>query len=381
MNSPDTLDFDVLLRPIEGESPTGPDLRGDPSPISPYYQVKDARAAARAAERSGAQFEQGQQVMSQDWRTVLRLAPDVLANKSKDLEIAAWLTEALVREHGFAGLRDGFRLTRELIERFWDGLYPQPDEDGIATRVAPLAGLNGGESEGTLAVPIALAPITGDGEYGAFGLWRYAKARELSKVTDPAVLKEAAESGAGTLDEFTATVRTTDPAFFHCLAGDVTAAIEHFAQLTALLDEKCGRDSPPSSAIRRTLGEAKQTIMHVIREVAGVTPEEDGAATAAVEDAPAAAAGDASAAAPAKVLASGEIRSRDDAFRMLGRVADYFRDAEPHSPVSSLLYQAVRWGRMPLHQLIDELIPDSGARDHFGMLTGIRPKAAAAEEE
>ena len=39
---------------------------------------------------------------------------------------------------------------RELAENFWDGLYPLPDEDGILTRVAPLAGLNGVEADGVL---------------------------------------------------------------------------------------------------------------------------------------------------------------------------------------------------------------------------------------
>ena len=31
-----------------------------------------------------------------EWRTILDLAPGVLAERSKDLEVASWLTEALV---------------------------------------------------------------------------------------------------------------------------------------------------------------------------------------------------------------------------------------------------------------------------------------------
>lgn len=378
MNSPDTLDFDALLQPIPGDHPAGEDLRGDPSPTSLYYQVKDARAAARAAERAGSQFEQGQQVVGPEWRTVLRIAPQILSTKAKDLEIAAWLTEALVREHGFAGLRDGFRLTRGLVEKFWDGLHPMPDEDGVATRVAPLAGLSGGESEGTLGVPIALAPITADGEFGAFGMWRYGKARELAKAADPAALAQAAESGVGTMEQFTATVRTTPHDFFRCLAGDIDAAIEHFSALTALLDEKCGHDSPPSSSIHNVLADVKQTVAHVAREVAGVVLDVEESEEGA-EDA--AAASESGAAPAAKPAAAGELRNREDAFRMLNRVADYFRDSEPHSPIAPLIYQAVRWGRMPLQQLIEELIPDSGARDHFGLVTGIRPRTASAGDD
>ena len=33
------------------------------------------------------------------------------------------------------------------MEQFWDGIYPLPDEDGLATRVAPLTGLNGEDAD------------------------------------------------------------------------------------------------------------------------------------------------------------------------------------------------------------------------------------------
>lgn len=368
MNSPDVLDFDALLRPIAADQPTGPDLRADQSPTSPYYQIKDARASARAAERAGVLDESGRPSIPMEWQTVLRLAPQVLAAKSKDLEVVAWLVEALVRLHGFAGLRDGFRLAHGFVRDFWDGLYPTPDEDGIATRVAPLVGLNGGEAEGTLAAPIALAPITEEGEHGTFGLWRYSRVRELQRTGN-----DAGAAAVGTVDQFENTVRATSPEFFRCLVGDVDAALEHFAQLTAVLDEKCGAESPPSSALRGTLQEARQTIVHVMSTIAGVMPDADVAGEPAAADGPAAAAEPQAAVAAASrpAAAAGEIRTREDAFRVLSRAADWFRDNEPHSPLSSLLYQAVRWGKLPLRQLIEELIPDSGARDHFGLLTGL----------
>lgn len=388
MHSPDTLDFEALLRPIEGDKPAGEDIRDDPSPLSLYYQVKDARAAARAAERSGAMFEGGQQLVSDDWRTVLKLAPEILATKAKDIEIVAWLIEALVREHGFTGLRDGYRLARELVEQFWDGMYPTPDEDGVSTKVAPFSGLNGGESEGTLSVPIALAPITGDSEHGAFGLWRYNKVRDLAKSDDGG---QSDTSGAGTLEQFEATVRTTEHDFFRRLIGDVELTIEHFAALTAKLDEHCGHDSPSSSQLRNTLDEAKQMISFVINDVAGImidtgledsSGDADGNAdgNAAGEASSESAASNTSAGA-APAAASGAINNRDDAFRVLSRVADYFRDEEPHSPLSSLLYQAVRWGRLPLNKLIEELIPDSSARDHFGLLTGLGGGKSASSDD
>jgi type VI secretion system protein ImpA len=357
MTSPDILDFAALLAPIAADRPGGEDLRGDPAPGSLYYRIKDARAAARAAERAGGTADPGSAAPAPEWRKVLELAPQLLATKAKDLEVVAWLVEALVREHGFAGLRDGFRLARELVARFWDALHPMPDEDGLATRVAPLAGLGGGAAEGTLAVPIALAPITGDGESGAFGMWHYGKARENGK----AAAAGGAEGGGATLEQFVATVRGTDPEFFRTLAADIDAALAHHEALTALLDERCGAEAPSSSAIRNALQDVRQTVAHVMRDIAGIAPAVAAPTAGAAATAPVAAA----------LAAPGALRSRDDAFRLIEQVADWFRANEPHSPLASVLDQAVRWGRLPFRQLIEELIPDAAARDHFGLLTGL----------
>src|SRR5207302_8034135 len=123
-----------LLEPIPGDVPTGEDLRADSSPSSLYYQIKDARSACRVAERQAVSV--GDESARPDWRPVLRHAQKALAERTKDLEVVAFLIEALVRLNGYAGLRDGLRLARELVERYWGGLYPMPDEDGLQTRLA-----------------------------------------------------------------------------------------------------------------------------------------------------------------------------------------------------------------------------------------------------
>src|SRR5262249_26244326 len=65
---------------------------------------------------------------------VIALATEALATKTKDLQISAWLSEALVKQHGFTGLRDGLRLTRGLLEQFWDNFYPEIDEEDLEAR-------------------------------------------------------------------------------------------------------------------------------------------------------------------------------------------------------------------------------------------------------
>src|SRR5262245_66622742 len=102
MSSPEIPDFAALLAPIPGASPVGVDLRRDTTPNSLYYALRDARKAAREDEK---RQEEGDSTARPEWRPVLQAGQQALTEKTKDLEVAAYLIEALLRLYHFAGLR------------------------------------------------------------------------------------------------------------------------------------------------------------------------------------------------------------------------------------------------------------------------------------
>ena len=87
MASPQIFDIEELLQPIEGDSESGIDLRENAS--ADYYTVKDARSAARAAERS-MDVEDDAGGLLPEWRTILEVSPRILRTQAKDLEVTAW---------------------------------------------------------------------------------------------------------------------------------------------------------------------------------------------------------------------------------------------------------------------------------------------------
>ena len=373
MASPPVLDFDQLLRPISDERPGGVELKNDSAASALYYQVKDARDAARTAERQLFQAawlndQHDAKPSPPDWTKVRELATDILATRSKDLWVAAWLIEALCRLEGFAGLRDGFRLTHELVAKYWEGIHPAPDEEGYATTVAQLSGLNGAEAEGALLAPIDRIPITAEGPQGELTSADYRVASELEQLTDPDRRTQRIEAGAVTLSVFEKTVDKTPPEFFRGLVEDIQQALDEFTSLNVLLEEKCGNQpdgtsaAPPSTAIRGALQACLDRVNSLARHLLhpDAPPVEDDA-NKLVE-----VRGDGNV-----PSAKGKGMTREDAFRALLQVADYFRKTEPHSPVSYALEQAVRWGRMSLPELLTELISDSNAREDLFRRAGI----------
>jgi type VI secretion system protein ImpA len=362
MASPSRLQLESLLAPIAGDNPAGADLRADSSPTSIYYKLKDARFGARSQERD--LDAAGVTELLPEWRTILEIAPKVIAEQSKDLEVTAWLIEALIRRYGFGGLRDGFNLARGLVENFWEHLYPLPDEEGIATKVSPLTALNGQGADGTLIQPMRKVYLTEGMDPGPFAAWHYEQARNLAGVTGEGAREWHLSAGAVTMDQIKVSQKATPAKFYLELVEDIQQCQEAFANLTAALDKICGADSPPSSTIRDGL-EAVLVIAKDLGRDALATLQAPGAAESA-DGAPAAGGGGFG-------VPTGDLRSRDDAFAALLRVAEYFRRHEPHSYVSYTLEELVRRGRMSLPDLLAELIPDAGTRKGFYVVAGMKP--------
>jgi predicted component of type VI protein secretion system len=99
---------DDLLNPIEGPNPSGANLRYDPV----YDKIKEARR--EEAQPPAGMTEQDRKVS--DNAQVIKLATDLLTTKTKDLQLAAWLTEALLKQRGFGGLKDGLALCCGLVD-------------------------------------------------------------------------------------------------------------------------------------------------------------------------------------------------------------------------------------------------------------------------
>ena len=354
------MDIDTLLTPISDSQPTGADARVDPEITQNYYTLKDARTNARAAERSNIFDNNSSEIP--EWISILDQAPQVLCKQTKDLEICCWYTEALIRNKGFSGLKQGFELIRGLIEEFWDDLYPLPDEDGLETRVAPLMGLNGSGAEGVLISPIRNVKLTNSSGHDSYSLWQYQQALEIQKIHDENDRQNRIDSAGFSLTDIQHSVSDTSNDFFIAIVDDLNASIEDYKSISDMLDKHCGLDiSPPSRNIINVLEECLSAVKHLAGDVFETNDEAE-----SVNES------DENSETTESISSNNNaINSREDAFKQLLRVSDFFKKTEPHSPIPAILQRAVKWGNMPIEQLIQELIPDNSSREHFRELTGV----------
>jgi type VI secretion system protein ImpA len=363
----DGIDLDALLAPIVPDSPAGTDPRQNFDPGSLYFRLRDARAEARAAERQADAAGEEDAAPRAHWAPVVQLATTLLTTEAKDLEVASWCTEALLRTNGLAGFTAGCELMSGLIENFWDDLYPRPEEEGMADRVAPIAGLNGESAEGTLIQPLRKLPLfpRSDGNYIA--LWQYQQSLAVAGMGDRERREQRIAAGnVIPFEQIEADAAATPASVFARLLQDALAAVTAWRELSDALDARAGRDAPSTSRVRDLLDE----IVAIARRFAPTEPH--------IQEERAIDSGEVSAPRPpdAPVFEQPRgIATREDALRVLDEVAAFFRRTEPHSPIAYTLYEAVRRGRLTWPELLEEIVPDQDIRDAILRSLGIRPPA------
>jgi type VI secretion system protein ImpA len=323
-----------LLNPISGDNPSGKSLRYDP--------VYDKIREARREEDVLPQGDWSREVKKADFPTVIKLTTEALATKSKDLQLAAWLTEAVMFRDHIAGLREGLDLLRGFMETFWDTLYPEIDDGDLEFRAGPLGWVGSKLDAGVRRLPLTKSKLD---------FFKYQESRRVGYEADAASEEKAAARATAiaekkcTAEEFDEAVRATGDAYYERLAGNLTAALESLQSLETLSDEKFGREAPSYASLRTALEELQDFVRQYHKPAEEVTEEPvESPAEDAVEDSAAAPVPGAPAAKKKSVTA--EPSDREDALQRLAVVAHFLRHEAPVNPVPYLLLRALRWGEI-----------------------------------
>jgi type VI secretion system protein ImpA len=359
MDLAQSIDIEALLAPLSDEAAVGSDPRQDFSPSSPFLRMKDARAEARRIERSIDMDGEGPSP-NPSWQIVLDAGKEILSSNGKDLEVAAWMVESLVRLEGFAGLLYGLNLCQGLIDRYWEVVYPLPDEDGLSVRLSPFAGLNGQSEDSPLIQCIRKLPITG--HYATYSYWQYKKALETGNNAT-----STSSDGFVTLEEFNAAVASSPPSFFKQIVDSIHKILQALDALYNTFYGHVGADAPAVSGINNALQQVLESIEQFAKKKLELANEVSFAELHHSEEA---------------VVGGDVVRDgvrtpggapvdREAALGQLQIIARFFRETEPHSPISYTLDELVKRARLSLPDLLSELIVDDQARQYFFLATGM----------
>jgi type VI secretion system protein ImpA len=343
MASPALLEFDPLLAPLPGDKPAG-----NPLPLD----VREALELARKEidpEMFRPDDPRRPELKRADWEGIVRLAQETLTRTSKDLQVAARLTEALAKLHGFAGARDGFQLLRRMVAECWDRLNPSVEDGDVEVRAGPFNWLDDPNRGAIFPLTLRAVPlVAAEGTAYSWQHWR--KSQDQGPGQAQAVAFEKA-------------VVATPRAQCQAIVDDLAAALEELGRLGEALDQKMGAVAPDMLAVREALTDC-QVLAQQILERKGPAP------AAPAEQAPEQAAS-ANGPAPAAPAAPRGL-TRADIYAQLSEVAGKLKEMEPHSPIPYLIERAIALGAMPFPLLMRALIRDENILIEMNRELGIK---------
>jgi type VI secretion system protein ImpA len=319
---------DKLLEPVSEESPCGDDLEYDPA----FGELERAAQGKEGHEIGDKEIPAEPPV----WSDVSEAA-EALFERTKDLRVAVPLVHARLNLDGVSGLASGLELINKMLHEFWDDLHPELDAED--------------DNDPTLRMN-TLMPLNGQNEFiGSLDRAVLVSSKTLGRFSMRDIRLANGEISTPEGDD-TATPDPThiEAAFLDCELEELTAnsdavtqCIDTLQDLESYAREQVGTEFAPDLS---ALSAGLKAVHNILRnQLARRGVELD-----AVEGE---AAGDG--VAPASV--PGEIRSRDDAIRVLDQVCEYFRKNEPSSPVPLLLQRAKRLISKDFMEILRDLTP------------------------
>ena len=340
---------DDLLNPIPGENPSGVNLRYD----KVSDQIKEARTEGEASVLGNLATPK-----KADYKVVIKLAGDALAARSKDLQLAAWLTEAQVKREGIGMVEPCLKLMLDLQQQFWETLYPEIEDGDAGMRATPIEW-----ACNRIADVLHEAPITKDG----LSFYQYRESRVVGYEADTEyndarreARQQAIEDGKTTGEDFDKSFASTPKSWYVAMEEAMRASTETLDALQVFCEEKYGDEGPAFGKLRAAMEEVGQVVTQLLNEKRKTEPDEpepgageeiDTAPAAAMEAEPLAESGGSVEAVPAARTkaaksVSAEPADREDAIARIQSCARFLQKENSSSPIAYLVQSALRLGEL-----------------------------------
>lgn len=364
---PEFPSLESFLEDVSPSLPVGESLRYDPV----YDDIKEA-------QRMDDDLPKGiwaQDVKVSDWYKVERLCVEALQKESKDLQLCAWLTEAWLFLYGLEGIAQGLKVFEKIAEKYWEAVHPQIEPTGDkGFRLSPYNWLNEKLSERLRIISVSQKNDTIESEEITFADYIDLKSHWGSKAGGSVVPKDKEDA----IQEFEKSIALTPRHFFVELKSHCLTLIDQSKSIETFVTSKCSPehdDIPSLYRFRSVLEEMMVFAEQALKIKGDVVASDRGPDEKSLDENALTVTEFPSTAKGHDGLKSHDpqslIKSREEAYQTIKEAADYLERLDPHSPVPPMIKRAIRWGKMPLEDVLKEVIKEPQALQEVKNLLGL----------
>ena len=364
-----------LLQPISEEQFCGGYLKSERAAFRPLrnaFNLSQTSLRKLSQNPDGNELELLQEENHNNWAGLSSSLIDVFSNSSRDIELIGWFISAqLIEDKSAQALAMTFEWLSELVENHWESLQPILPDSKLSTTTeteqlteicqfkakAFFQLLGDSEESSLLYGPFLMFPLV-----GSITFYQYQSAERKGKLQalktianslseERAIIQQkldglnravtAIEALSHHVQQRTQAVQVMAPNFnfISSLILKVEKAIEFLTGIKAVTSATATDVPQIENAVVENSKQPEMSVtgasQPVMNSATLVNVAQDLSQTAATNS-----------------------MNRNIAFHQLREISNYFRESEPHSPVSFLLEKAIRWGGMSLPELLTEMVTE-----------------------
>lgn len=377
------MDFDRLLAPIDGDSPSGVELRHDMR----FHDLERLTERAAREYRLNDDGSLADASPNVDWQAIVT-GGEALAAEGRDLRLLCLIVRAEYNVEGFAALAKGLDFLAQTVTQYWDTLHPAlRDRDDPKVAALPRLnalrqlenddnGLLGDMRFGVVLNPRGIGPVTGD-DLAAASLSDFemlSRAASGLSQAEKAALSAAHAQRVNRVNAATRGMAADDAEQTAALIAAITGCETALTRLNDAVAEAGGIEKSgavPMSEMQELLALSRKTLEGAVAatNAGNAVPEDNPAVSTPVDPATPSDINAPAVTAKEHEPANGAINSRRDVESSLDRIIAFYERTEPSSPIPHLARRMRRMVAMDFLELMEEIAP-SGLKE-FRTVAGV----------
>ncbi|MCG9583602.1 type VI secretion system ImpA family N-terminal domain-containing protein [Vibrio tubiashii] len=379
-----------LSQPISDELVCGVYLKMDKSAFRPLRnEFNVAQTALRKLSQNPAESEKDELIAAchASWQSLSERLLETFAHTTRDIELISWFIAAqCLLDPSLESAANSIEWLADLAEQHWDHLNPVLTEEKLISDES--AAIAKQQAEGKIK---ALMQLVGESEESCL---LYGPLLQLPLVGTVTFYDYQSAERRGE----TSQLKSSLSAVVAQERAAITAKLDNLSQALAQLDrlrvnvaqrsQALGVKAANFGFVTGLLRRVDQALFH-LTGIKVTAPTEPKAAAPAEEPS---VVSESTIIEPStctseplqpettsqhlhagNLSAVGALNNmnRDLAFHLLREIADYFRQSEPHSPSAFMLEKVIRWGYLPLPELLQEMMAEKSADSVSAMFNAV----------
>lgn len=369
----DTTDLEVsqFLNPIAENDVCGEDL----SFSNQFHAIKKAKTQDDPLLDLGDWVVEPKQA---DWVFVSNTIKQLLVEKTKDIRLLVWLSEAWGNLYGYTGIGYSLELTHRMLDQYWDEIYPKIDDDDLDQRLGILQGFVNQLPGLIKQVPLTNSqPLYSLVDYENFLHQQNKRLKNLETEEDV--------GSSPDFELFNQSVKNMSQSMQLQSYQNFSHITTHWENFKKIVNDLMQLDAPSFAGIDSQIEDINKSLRKIYKVDLGVSIAEQNIRAQSnthIEESIVATGNTNSYNGPLfQPTQKSHIQHREQAMLVLAEIADYFEANEPHSPISYMLQKTIKWSKMPLHEWLAQVIKDDNPLVSIQELLGVEQNSNELNDE